>query len=225
VKRENVSNSISVVDLAVQTISQYIASGRFVAGQRLPEGDLAEQLGVSKNVLREAFARLQQDGILEVQRFRGAMVRRLSYEDALKFLVVYTDLLGVAMREAALNIASDPSARAKIKELRAHVRSINPQNQSEHLDEFYSVHDAIVELADNIYLSNLLKWGMIVLFKRFIIESVPLTQEVVEQTKRLDHVLDFVERGEGEAAFAALRSWSKLERAWVNPQAVPQSTS
>lgn len=224
VRGEKLDKSLSAVDLAARTISEYIASGRFVAGQRLPEGDLVEQLGVSKNVLREAFARLQQDGVLEVQRFRGAMVRRLSFDEVLRILTVNTLLLAWAMREAANVVANDPARREVLAKLRAGLQDLHPRNQREHLDAFYVVHDTVLELADNPYLTSLLQRGMNSLLREFIIASIPLGQEVVDHTKRLDQVLELVERGEGEAAFEALRAWARIERAWVNPLALQTAT-
>lgn len=218
------TTSISAVDMTAQSISNYIAAGRFVAGQRLPEGDLAEQLGVGKNVVREAFARLQQDGILDIQRFRGAMVRRFCFEDAQEFLIVYAGLLGIAMREAAAKVARNPSFRAEVSRLREFLRDADPRSQAEHLDIFYTMHDDIIRLADNAYLTSILQKGTLVLFKRFIRESIPFCEEVVEHTKEIDRVLAFVECGDGERAYEALREWSKLERAWINPAALTSRT-
>lgn len=212
--------SLSAVDLAAQTITDHIASGRFVAGQRLPETDLAEQLGVSKNVLREAFARLQQDGILDVQRFRGAMVRRLSFDEVLKILTVNTLLMAWAMREAAEAVVRNPAKRKVVSDLRTGLREMAPRDQRDHLDAFYKIHDGILELAQNDYLSSLLRRGMTSLLKEFIIEWIPLSKEVVDHTKKFDVALEFVERGESEAAFQEVRGWSTINRAWVNPLAL-----
>lgn len=48
---------------------------------RLDERDLAEQLGVSRTPLREAVARLERDGLVEVQPRKGVFVQRKSLSD------------------------------------------------------------------------------------------------------------------------------------------------
>jgi DNA-binding GntR family transcriptional regulator len=213
--------SVSTLDRVCQYILDSIAKGRFVAGQRLPEIDLAEQLGVGRNVIREAFARLQKEGILDVQRFRGALVRRLSFEDVQEFLVVHSALLSVAMWEAATKVAANPSLRGEIKAIRTFLRKSKPKNQLEHLDVFYGVCDAVTKIADNAYLTNVLQGGSLVLFKKFIIECIPFAEENVAHTKELDWILKLVEQGDGDAAYDALRQWGKLERSQVNPEALP----
>jgi DNA-binding GntR family transcriptional regulator len=215
--------SVSALDKVCQFISDSIAKGSFVAGQRLPESDLAEQLGVGRNVIREAFARLQKEGILEVQRFRGALVRRLSFDDVQEFLVVHSALLSVAMWEAAIKVGANPLLRPRIKAIRESLRKSDPSSQPEHLDVFYGVCDEIMDIADNNYLSGILRSGNLVLFKKFIIECVPFAAENVAHTKELDVVLALVEQGDGDGAYEALRRWGKLERFQVSPESQAQS--
>src|SRR5947199_8858590 len=57
-------------------ISDLIASGEFVAGQRLPgERDLARQLGVSRPSVREALIALEVEGRVEVRIGSGIYVQ------------------------------------------------------------------------------------------------------------------------------------------------------
>jgi hypothetical protein len=67
--------------------------------------------------------------------------------------------------------------------------------------------------------------GMTSLLKEFIIEWIPLSKEVVDHTKTLDVALALVERGEAETAFQEVRSWSRINRAWVNPLALQAAPS
>ena len=55
-----------------------LASGQYTVGSRLPpERDIAEQLGVSRVVIREALVMLEVEEILEVRRGSGVYVTRL----------------------------------------------------------------------------------------------------------------------------------------------------
>jgi len=58
-------------------IEESIITGNFSVGSQLPsEQRLADQFGVSRNVVREAFKVLRERGLIEIQNGSGAYVRR-----------------------------------------------------------------------------------------------------------------------------------------------------
>jgi len=62
---------------AVRALREKIDAGAFDDGLRLPaERDLAAELGVARNTLRQALQRLEEDGLLERHVGRGTFVRR-----------------------------------------------------------------------------------------------------------------------------------------------------
>lgn len=78
-----------------------ILSGRFEPGERLVEERLAEELGVSRNPIREAIRTLTSEGLIEVSPRRGAIVASLSQEEADELLEVRAALEGANARLAA----------------------------------------------------------------------------------------------------------------------------
>ena len=69
-------------DEVVDALRDAIMTGRFEAGERLIEHELATQLAVSRGPVREALSRLSQEGLVVVDRHRGASVATLSSEQA-----------------------------------------------------------------------------------------------------------------------------------------------
>lgn len=70
-----------LVDRVVGELEQLIVSGQLEPETRLPaERDLAEQLGVSRTVVREASRILVTKGLLEIQPGVGTMVRQITNE-------------------------------------------------------------------------------------------------------------------------------------------------
>src|ERR1044072_7471230 len=68
----------TVTDDAIERIRELIASGAWGPGTRLPrEPDLAKQLGLSRNSLREAVRALSLARVLEVREGDGAFVSSL----------------------------------------------------------------------------------------------------------------------------------------------------
>src|SRR4051794_39226912 len=66
-------------------LSELIASGEFVVGQRFPpERELAAQLGVSRPSLREALIALELEGMVEVRVGAGIYVTSASGQSAIK---------------------------------------------------------------------------------------------------------------------------------------------
>lgn len=70
-----VAHSPLLSDVVAERITDLIYSGQLAPESRLPsERDMAEQLGVSRAVLREALRILEKSGLLQVQHGRGRFV-------------------------------------------------------------------------------------------------------------------------------------------------------
>jgi len=67
-----------LTDVAIARVKEMITSGKHVAGQRLPrEQDLARELGLSRNSLREAVRALTLINVLEARQGDGTYVTSL----------------------------------------------------------------------------------------------------------------------------------------------------
>lgn len=71
------ASSVKLSDLVHAKIAGRIRSGEYPVDARLPtENELAEMLGVSRPVVREALARLRSDGVVTSRRGSGTYVQR-----------------------------------------------------------------------------------------------------------------------------------------------------
>src|SRR6202000_1161481 len=74
-KLDKVNRGPHLSTLVASSISREIAQGRLKPGDQLPtEQQLAQTFGVSRNVVREAIARLRSEGRIWAQQGRGAFV-------------------------------------------------------------------------------------------------------------------------------------------------------
>lgn len=64
----------TLAERLVDQLRQRIAAGELMPGQRLPEQQLSDSLGVSRNTLREAFRVLTRDGLITHAPNRGVCV-------------------------------------------------------------------------------------------------------------------------------------------------------
>jgi GntR family transcriptional repressor for pyruvate dehydrogenase complex len=83
-----------VAEEAIERIRELVASGEWGPGTRLPrEVDLAKQLGLSRNSLREAVRALSQARVLEVRQGDGTYVSSLDPGELLEPTLSATHLL------------------------------------------------------------------------------------------------------------------------------------
>jgi DNA-binding GntR family transcriptional regulator len=76
--RANKPDDSSAEEAATIALRVAILRGILVPGQRLRQEDLAEHLGVSRIPLRDAFRRLEAEGLVRIEGRRGAHVATLS---------------------------------------------------------------------------------------------------------------------------------------------------
>jgi GntR family transcriptional regulator, transcriptional repressor for pyruvate dehydrogenase complex len=76
---------VQLPDLIASEMMNRIAEREYGPGTRLPtETALAASFGVSRNVVREAIARLRSDGLIETRQGRGAVVRHPSERETFR---------------------------------------------------------------------------------------------------------------------------------------------
>jgi DNA-binding GntR family transcriptional regulator len=88
-------------DQVVTELRQAILSGRLKPGERLVEGRLADEMGVSRNPVREAIRVLASEGLVEVTARRGAAVATMSEQEARETIELRALLEGQNARLAA----------------------------------------------------------------------------------------------------------------------------
>src|SRR3982750_3789114 len=76
--------SNSLANLVQAEIERMILDGKLDSGTKLTEATLAEQLGVSRGPVREAFRMLEEAGLVRTEKNRGVFVRHVPIEEALE---------------------------------------------------------------------------------------------------------------------------------------------
>jgi DNA-binding GntR family transcriptional regulator len=73
---------IAAKDRALGYVKNQVLTGAFPGGELISEGEVAAALGMSRTPVREAFLRLEADGLLRLYPQRGALVVPVSAEEA-----------------------------------------------------------------------------------------------------------------------------------------------
>jgi DNA-binding GntR family transcriptional regulator len=106
------SEAVAVV---VSAVRDGIMQGRFAPGQRLPEADLVSLYSASRGAVRSALVQLENEGIVERERNRGARVRPISLEEAVEITEARAVVEGLCAAKAAVRATDDD--RRRLREL------------------------------------------------------------------------------------------------------------
>ncbi|MBJ6370845.1 GntR family transcriptional regulator [Sedimentitalea sp. CAU 1593] len=116
------------------------------ADLRLDERQLAERLGISRTPIREALARLAQDGLVEILPRKGVFVLRKSRDEVLEMVVTWAALESMAAR-LATERASDDDLKALRKFAMHHSSDAVRAELQEYSDANIRFHQTILELS------------------------------------------------------------------------------
>lgn len=126
-----------------------IRSGRYNAGERVREAEVADWLAVSRTPVREAFRRLQSDGLLVFTPWRGVIVAELDQQQVIELYAMRRVLEGTAARLAAQHAADSEIANLEEIHARAAAAHADPDSLADLNQRF---HHAIYSAAHNRYL-------------------------------------------------------------------------
>jgi DNA-binding GntR family transcriptional regulator len=98
-----------------------ILAGEFAAGQRLVEVDLCERFGCSRFAVRAAIPVLASEGLVDIQRHRGARVRVIPLEEAIEITEVRRLLEGLIAARAAQR--ATPAEVAELRQVIGQMRA------------------------------------------------------------------------------------------------------
>ncbi|MET7400479.1 GntR family transcriptional regulator [Dactylosporangium sp. NPDC005572] len=87
-----------------------ILGGEYLPGERLVEAQLCERFGVSRFNIRTAIQELAADGLVEVQRNKGAQVRKVSLDEAVEITEVRMVLEGLVAAKAAILVTDEQAS-------------------------------------------------------------------------------------------------------------------
>jgi DNA-binding GntR family transcriptional regulator len=148
------SNVVSGGDVA-EWIRERIRRGRFVPGQRLVEADIVEKVGASRGKIREALKRLEAEGLVKIEEFRGASVRRIGREELRAIYRTRMVLEGLAAAEFAA--ATAPKLKQRLKALQ---RKMDRWKEDGGHERFAALnrewHELVVEGSGNPYIVQFL---------------------------------------------------------------------
>ena len=160
---EPIADNFSLKDRVYDLLKDAIAAVNIYADDaelRLDERRLAEQLNASRTPIREALARLEQEGLVEIMPRRGVYIVRKSKAEILEMITLWAALESMAAR-----LITEVATDAEIASLRDLFTTFEDGAVRAQIDEYSErnirFHQAILDLsrctllretADNLFI-------------------------------------------------------------------------
>ncbi len=141
--------NFSLKDRIYEALKETIADMDIYEGEgepRLDERQLSEDLGVSRTPVREAIARLEQEGLVRIVPRRGVFVARKTKQEILEMITVWAALESMAAR-----LITESASDQEIAGLRELFTTVEGDKIQANIDEYSGMniqfHQAILRLS------------------------------------------------------------------------------
>ncbi|MDF1526089.1 MAG: GntR family transcriptional regulator [bacterium] len=177
-----------------ESIKTAIIKGKFKPGEKIPEGELADSMGISRTPLREAFHKLENEGFIQIIPRKGAVVAAIDADEAINIYEIKSTLEGLAARLAARNMK--PKDIGKLEKINDELKELIDKND---LESFYKVHtkfhEGFVKMCANKRLIHMIS-NLNDHFNRFGIISLTLPGQFENAIAQHNEIIEGFKNGD-----------------------------
>ncbi|WP_417426734.1 GntR family transcriptional regulator [Hoeflea sp.] len=142
-----------IADSVRERIEQMIVTGEFADGERLDEVKLAEQFGVSRTPLREAFQSLAASGLVTLEARRGAFIRHPDFVELVEMFEVMAEIEAMCGFRAARHVTESQMVAIGVT-IDACEAAIAQGDFDEYYRENETFHHLLYEASGNRFLAR-----------------------------------------------------------------------
>lgn len=137
-------------------IRNMLRNRRLVPGQRLVEVEIIRQTGGSRSKVREAFQRLETEGLVTIEEYRGASVRSASMDEVLQVYRARSVLEGACAADCARN--ASPELISRLLEATREIEECVESNRGERFGRLNAKwHGLVMEGSGNVVMEGLVQ--------------------------------------------------------------------
>jgi DNA-binding GntR family transcriptional regulator len=187
---------------------------------KLDERQLSEQLRISRTPIREALARLEQEGLVRIVPRKGVLIVRKSVHEILEMIIAWAALESMAAR-----LATTRAGDAEIGSLRKMLSKFSQEKVRTHIDEYSETnikfHQRILELSKCALLKSIadgLFLHMRAIRARTMAEDDRAKRSIVDHA----HIIEALEARDADLAERLVREHTlnlhaHVQQTWVEP--------
>ena len=143
-------------EIAYEFMKERILDGVYHPSQKLIENDLALEIGVSRNTVKKALLKLEQENLVVLENNKGATIKSFSLDEISNYLKIREVLEGLIASDAAKNITD-----AGIEELEKVLAEMKYNLQTMQFDAYsqgnLGFHDVIYRASNNQQAVDMVK--------------------------------------------------------------------
>jgi DNA-binding FadR family transcriptional regulator len=199
----------SLVDAVVEQLRDQLTDGEWAVGDRIPtEHELAEQLGVGRNTVREAVRVLVHAGLLESRQGNGTFVRSTADPAAVLRTVRAAGALDVlelriALETEAARLSAVRRDTHDLLRLRAALATLREEGDRD-ADADLAFHRAVVEATHNAAFTEVYRFFSVQVHES-LVESLGDHEMPAIDLDAHEALVVAIEAGDPDAAGAAVR--------------------
>lgn len=143
-------------EIAYEFIKERILEGIYPPSKKLIENDLSLEIGVSRNTVKKALLKLEQENLVILENNKGATIKAFSLDEINNYLKIREVLEGLIASDAAENITEEDLLQLNkiLVEMKEHLQNNNFDTYSQCNLSF---HDIIYNASNNQQAVDLVK--------------------------------------------------------------------
>lgn len=183
-----VEKPLTLRERIVDFIKDSVVSGRLKPGERVPEQEIAENLGISRTPIREAFRQLESEGFISVTPRKGAVVSPITDKDVNEFYAIKSLLEGFAAKTACTKLA-----QKDIKRLESLNSQMGRCAEKSDVKGFFKLdnqfHDIFLKACGNEKLCAMV-YQLVQQFERFRITALSVPGRMTDSVKQHRDIIE-----------------------------------
>jgi DNA-binding GntR family transcriptional regulator len=186
-----------------QELRQRILDGVFRPSESLTEVALATELGVSRNTIRKALLKLENENLVVIEENKRARVRWFTSEEVMQYLEVRELLEGFAIRQSAplLGNAELKEMRVILSEMKKCLKAQDVLQYSQHNWRFHEVIYRVCPNRPAVDMVMAIKNQL----KRYNIKTMLVQGRGEDSLDEHSKILSALERHDADGAEAQMR--------------------
>ena len=227
-----IDSNFSLKDHIYEVLKDGITSMNIYAEDaelKLDERQLSEQLRISRTPIREALARLEQEGLVRIMPRKGVMIVRKSVGDEILEMII----AWAALESMAARLATSRASDAEIGSLRKMLAKFSQEEVRTRIDEYSETnikfHQRILELSKCALLKHIadgLFLHMRAIRARTMGEGDRVRRSIVDHA----HIIEALEARDPDLAERLVREHTlnlhaHVQRTWIEPTAARRQAS
>ncbi|MFJ7970239.1 GntR family transcriptional regulator [Psychrobacillus sp. NPDC096389] len=128
------------MEKAYQYLKVNILNGQLRPSQKVIETELSEQIGVSRNTIKKALLKLEQENLITMEKNKGAYVTSFTLQQVLNYLEIREELEVLVAKHALVNIGPN------IEHLHKYLLNMKVFVKESKLDEYSKMNKAFHQI-------------------------------------------------------------------------------